>query len=252
MRNIEPSAHAVANRIAVPVATTTVLETMTAANRVDGMIAAVAADHSIWVFDLASTDSADSDHLVPDDSPTAGRWIRCASSTSATLYTSTPTGIGTAADDGASSEASKGDHSHPWALQKTTTLDDTITGSADTNGTPNTPINVGTALPASAIICAVVVTLTTQASGGSVTAANLDVGWSGATEALIKDLDLVAVTGGGAQYIAGTSAGTLWTGIPLPAGGKQVTAIVTPDASHKLSALTALSCKIDVYYYVQF
>jgi hypothetical protein len=141
---------------------------------------------------------------------------------------------------------------HAWAQKVTHDLDATITGSADTVGTPNTPINVGSALPAGALVVAVVVTLTTQGSGGSVSAANLDVGWSGATESLIKDLDLVASTGGGAKYVKGTSAGTAWTGMPLPAGGKQVTAIVTPDGGHALSALTALAATIDVYYVTEF
>ncbi len=73
--------------------------------------------------------------------------------------------------------------------KKTLTLDATITGSADTNGTACSPQNIGTALPAGAVLVATALTLATPASGGSVSEAKVDSGWAGSTEAIVKDVD---------------------------------------------------------------
>ena len=133
-------------------------------------------------------------------------------------------------------------------LSKTVDVDATITGSADSNGTANTPGNIGTALPARAIITAVEYKLTTPASGGSVATATLQVGYAGAQDALLLDLDLVAASAGSFDQNSGTSASSKT--LPLQAGGKQLTYTVTPDVGHKLSALTALALTINVFYMV--
>ena len=139
----------------------------------------------------------------------------------------------------------------PWAQLRTVSIDATITGSADSNGTACTPINVGAALPARAIILAIEVKVTTPASGGSVATAKLQVGYSGAQAALLKDLDLVAVSAGSYGINAsGTAPDKLYPA--LPPNATQLTLIVTPDVNHKLSALTALAADINVYFAVAF
>jgi hypothetical protein len=158
--------------------------------------------------------------------------------------------LGVAATAGSGSAASKDDHVHAWAQVKTVDVDASITGSADTSGTANTPGNIGTALPARAIVVAVEYKLTTPASGGSVATAKLQVGYSGTQAALLKDLDLVAASAGSYDQNAGASASDKL--LPLQAGGKQLTYTVTPDVSHALSALTALALTINVYYVVPF
>lgn len=168
----------------------------------------------------------------------------------ASLAATTPAALGVAATAGAAATASKSDHIHAWAQKLTVAIDDTITGSADTNGTPNTPINVGAALPARAIVLAIEVVVATPASGGSVVTALLDVGWAGSTETLLKDFDLVAASAGSYDQNAGGAASTKT--YPVQAGGKQLALIVTPDGAHKLSALTALGATINVYYVVPF
>lgn len=166
---------------------------------------------------------------------------------------STPTDLGAAAA-GSAADTSRSDHVHPWAKKVTYHVDISTTplvGSADTNGTANTPINVGAALPARAIIVAVEYKVTTPASGGSVATAKLDVGYSGAQSALLDALDLVAASAGSFDQNSGGDGAAEAT-LPLQAGGKQLTFTVTPDGSHKLSALTAGVVDINVYYVVPF
>jgi hypothetical protein len=109
-------------------------------------------------------------------------------------------------------------------------------------------LNIGAALPAGAVVFGARVTLTTQFTGGSASAVVLDVGWSGATESVMKDFDAFGSTASGAQYSKGASAGTGTP--PIPAGGKQLIATFTPDGSHTLAGLTAGSAVVDVFFAV--
>lgn len=71
------AAELVSQRVAAPVATLTVLKTYSKAQRIDGMIAMVLADGSLWRFSDASALTGD-DLLIatPADAPAAGRWLR--------------------------------------------------------------------------------------------------------------------------------------------------------------------------------
>lgn len=161
-----------------------------------------------------------------------------------------PTALGVASTAGSATDTSRSDHVHPWAQKVTVSVDDTVTGSADTNGTASSPINVGAALPSGAIVTAVELNLTLQASGGSVANCYVDVGWSGATQALVKHFDAVAASAGLYDGNDGGSAATRT--LPTVASGKQLQAILTPDTNHRLSALTALGLTINVYYVVAY
>ncbi len=165
----------------------------------------------------------------------------------AALSDTAPTALGVAATAGVGITASRVDHVHPWAQKRTVVLGHAMTGSADTNGTPNTPIAVGAALPARAIILAVEVVITT-AAGGS-TSAKCDVGWSGGQDKLIDGLDLFSAPG---SYDQNGGDATDALKYPVQAGGKTVTFTVTPDAGKKLSEMTLLVGAINVYFAVPF
>lgn len=57
-------------------ATTTLLATPYSTKCVDGALAIVTADHSVWEYDADATNTASANVLVPSNSPTSGRWIR--------------------------------------------------------------------------------------------------------------------------------------------------------------------------------
>ncbi len=166
------------------------------------------------------------------------------------LADTTPAAEGVAATAGVDVTASRADHVHAWSQVGTHDFDATITGSADTDGTATSPIDVGAALPARAIILAVEVKLGTAPTGGGIANLKLDLGWAGATEALIKDLELVALAAGSYDQNQG---GTINTKVfPVQAGGKTIQAILTPDGSTKVSEVTAFALTINVYYVVPF
>lgn len=133
----------------------------------------------------------------------------------------------------------------PFLLTKTATigeaaLTDAVAGEAQA-------INIGTALPANALVMGVRATLTTQFTGGAVSAVVLDVGYAGSTESVMKDLDVFGSVAAGAQYTDGSTAKPK----PVAASAKQLIATFTPDGGHALSALTAGSVKVDVFYVVE-
>lgn len=69
------AAQTVSERIAAPVATTAALTAIPASRRVDGMIALVQADSSLWVFNSSSSAGAAAGVLAPDSG--SGRWLLC-------------------------------------------------------------------------------------------------------------------------------------------------------------------------------
>jgi hypothetical protein len=137
---------------------------------------------------------------------------------------------------------------HPWAEKKTVT----ITHADLTSDVDNTPqaINISTALPAGALVVGLVVTLTTQFTGGGVSAVTMDIGWSGSTEALVKDFDAFGATASGALYDAGATAATF--GMPKLASAKQLIATFVTDSGHDVEDLTAGSLTIDAFYVEAF
>ena len=170
------------------------------------------------------------------------------SSITASLSNTAALAIGVAASAGTDTAASRDDHIHPWAQKRTVALGHAMTGSADTNGTANTPINVGAVLPARAIVMAIEVVVTTSAASNVTD--KLDIGWSGSQDVLLDGLDLVASTAGSYDENGGDKTNVLK--YPVQAGGQQLTFTVTPDGANKLSAMTALVGAINVYFVVPF
>ncbi len=162
----------------------------------------------------------------------------------------TPTALGVAATAGTSNLFAKGDHVHAWAQKKTVTVGHADLTSAVDNAAQS--IAIGTALPANAIVLAVVMTLTTQFTGGGASALVVDVGWSGALESLIKDFDAFGSTASGAKYNKGAAAATLLVNGPTTADAKALLATFTPDASTNGVDFTAGAMTFDVYYVVGF
>ena len=100
-------------RIAGSFATTAALKAMGPGGRYTGMLATVIADNSVWQWDADSTASASATVLVPDDTPTAGRWVTMVFTP--TPGDSDPVVDGTAAA-GVSAEYSRKDHVHPDSM----------------------------------------------------------------------------------------------------------------------------------------
>ena len=115
--------------------------------------------------------------------------------------------------------------------------------SGSANGTAAT-VNISTALPANARIVGVDLNTYTPFTGGSVSAVALDIGSSGDIDALVDGADLfaAAVDGGPSTRPTGIRPNKIY------ATATQLIATLTPDAGHKLSALTAGSVVIDVIY----
>lgn len=141
--------------------------------------------------------------------------------------------------------------SNPAATPSGTLQKKTVTiGQADLTDAVNgeaQAINIDTALPANAIVVAALITLTTQFTGGSASAVAMDIGWSGATEAVVKDFDAFGATAG-AEYTQGATS----VHQPVVGNAKQLIATFTPDGGHTLLALTAGALTIDVFYFVAF
>lgn len=69
--------------ITAPTATTTTLGAIDDDNRSDGQLALVLDDNSFWRYDSDSAASAGANVVLPDDSPSTGRWIRIVPGTGA-------------------------------------------------------------------------------------------------------------------------------------------------------------------------
>src|SRR5262245_40256276 len=144
------AAREVSGRIGEPTATTTTLVAIPPDRRVDGMVVMVLEDSTPWVFDADSDETPAADILDVDDGD--GQWLSLVAGITATLATDTPAALGVAATAGAGSTASKVDRVHAWAQKKTVTIGHADLTDAD-DGDPQS-INIGTALPAGAIVLA--------------------------------------------------------------------------------------------------
>ena len=115
--------------------------------------------------------------------------------------------------------------------------------SGSANGTA-AAVNIGTSLPANARIIGVDMRSLTPFTGGSVASVSIDVGSSGDVDAIVDgaDAQTAAVDGGPATMPLGVRPFKTYV------SATQLIATFTPDASHKLSALTASSVIIDVMY----
>jgi hypothetical protein len=114
-----------------------------------------------------------------------------------------------------------------------------------TNNTAETE-NIGIALPTGARVIGCDAYLTTQFTGGSLSAVTMSVGIAGATTALMNVLDVYGSTAG-ASYAAGTSAAARPRGL-FSAG--QLIATFSPDSGHALLAATAGSVTVTVDFTV--
>jgi hypothetical protein len=119
------------------------------------------------------------------------------------------------------------------------------------NGVAQT-INIPSALasgllPARAMPYAVLITLTTQFTGGGATAVKVDVGGT-VVDALVKQFDAFGAAAAGAQYDQNAGTPPASKTMPTIMSGQQLGARFTPDAGHNLAALTAGSITIEVFY----
>jgi hypothetical protein len=133
-------------------------------------------------------------------------------------------------------------------LQKKTV---TLTHGAVT-ATPNTDgtafqANIGTALPAGAIVVGVQVTNTTDWSGGGLASMTIQAGVASADlDSLVASTDVFTGAGTGVRTgVEGDEIGHMQ-------GAVQLVAVLTPDNATKTSEATAGQTTIDVYYFVAF
>ncbi len=109
-------------------------------------------------------------------------------------------------------------------------------------------INVGTALPAGAILVGARYTITDPFVGAGLATLTMIVGKSGDTNGVIEAVDILGDTAG--QY-QGT-LGTMMVNGPSLQSEVQLVANFDPDGSAALDELTAGEVVIDVYYFVAF
>lgn len=106
-------------------------------------------------------------------------------------------------------------------------------------------VNVGTALPADAILVAARYEITTPFAGAGLATLTMMVGFAGDTNGVIEAVDILGDAAAEYRGVPGTAMGG-------PAPLKQLVANFDPDASAGLDELTAGSVTIDVYYFVAF
>lgn len=104
-------------------------------------------------------------------------------------------------------------------------------------------INVGTALPAGAVLLAARYTITIPFVGAGLASLTMMVGFAGDTNGVIEAVDILGDAAAEYRGVPGTAMGG-------PAGSKQLVANFDPDAAAGLDELTAGSVKIDVFYTV--
>ncbi len=164
-------------------------------------------------------------------------------SITADLSDAAPASGGGTATAGVSTEASRDDHIHAFALKKTVTIAyDHADFLASGSDGVEAAIDIGTDLPANAIVIAHRVKVTTPFAGVGLATLKLDVGGTD-DDALVAAYDILDLAAG--QY-AGT-AGVHPTG---PMTAQQLVATFDPDASAGLDELTAGELTIDVYYFI--
>jgi hypothetical protein len=117
----------------------------------------------------------------------------------------------------------------------------TFSGSGDDG--VDQDINVGTALPAGAVLFGARYTIATPFAGTGVTTLTMIVGFAGDTNGVIEAVDIFGDA-------AGEYRGTPGTAMGGPAGSKQLVANFDPDSAAGLDELTAGALTIDVFYAV--
>ncbi len=121
-----------------------------------------------------------------------------------------------------------------------------VTATPNTDGTVFTA-NVGTALPAGAVVVGAKLTNTTDWSGGGLASMTVQVGVASA------DLDsIIAASDVFTGAATGIRTGVEGDEIGKMQGAVQLVATLTPDGSSKTSDPTAGVTTVDVYYFVAF
>ena len=117
---------------------------------------------------------------------------------------------------------------------------------ANSNGAAAT-VNIGAVLPANARILSCDARSFTAFAGASMATFNLQIGSSGDVDAIVSACDLLtaAVDGGPSTFTRGIRPNKTFA-----TASAQLTATLTPDASHKCSDLTSGSITLDVFYFV--
>lgn len=117
---------------------------------------------------------------------------------------------------------------------------------AATNGLAAT-LNIGSLLPAGAVIDSYAVLVHAYFTGGGATTCTLQVGVAGALGDVFSGHNLLSTTTLD-KWLQGATPGVQAVGPAF--GGLQLVATITPDAGHQLKLLTAGSAKVVVYYSV--
>jgi hypothetical protein len=125
----------------------------------------------------------------------------------------------------------------------------TVTEAALVNAVNGSPVvvNIGATLPANARIVSTEMSGLTPFTGGAATSVTVKVGTAADDDALIAAADVLAaaVDGGPATITRGVRPNKFFAG-----AGAQLIATFTPDGAHNLTALTAGSVVIDVWFFV--
>ncbi len=182
---------------------------------------------------------------VTDDAVAAGAGVEISDPGPVLFYGSTETGL--ALIELAFPGVDSDDDTRLDALESTTIQKKSVTvlfgDLIDGDDGDAQDVNVGTALPAGAVLLAARYTINEAFAGAGVATLTMMVGFSGDTNGCIEAVDILSDAA--AEY-----RGTPGTAMGGPAGSKQLVANFDPDASAGLDELTAGSVTIDVLYCV--
>jgi hypothetical protein len=210
----DTTAQAVSRRFYGAVDAETDLDNISEDSRVDGMAAVVLSDHSVWVFDGDSS-ATEATGTVRQPASGSGRWH-----------------IAVAGASGASGGVDK---------RSVTIAHGDLTAAATSEA-----IEIGEPLPANARIIGVSIHTVTPYSGGSVSAAVVDIGTSGDADAIVDGANVfaAAVDGQASTLPAGIAPNKLFA-----AAGAQLLATVA-TTNGNVADLTAGTITIDVLFAV--
>lgn len=240
-----PSTSAPSSAITAPRANTTAIKAIAVADRSDGMAVIDASTQNQWIFSAGSSAGASSSVLVPDVG--TGRWL---------LDPSTM-GVSAAASAEALAIAAQADATQALAdaaaaAAKVPKVVSTTITHADLTAVSTTQTLTVGAVPAGARYMCLTYVISPLFSGGGVATLDMDLGWSGADNAILDGsgvgLDLIAGTPAAALNVYNTQSGTV--GDPRTIASKTVTATFTCDGGHTLDQLTAGSVFIEITYFV--
>lgn len=158
---------ALLSTVAMPFANSAAMQAGVAADRFEGQFAIKTDDHTLWVWSATDSTAADTWHIVPTDSASAGRWIR-------------------------SDFISEASGSVEGSVQRVST---TFNLAAIQGLTSGVAFNIGSALPANARFIGVEAVVT-AITGGSISQVHLTVqGGTDAAGTLMASTDVFTASG---------------------------------------------------------